>query len=226
MTSHRKRRIASTSAVRHNNACNFVDIVEYVIPYLGVSTLLSVASMCSALADRYLLRVDASADTIMLYMRAFLREHIALRKFDDMDNTPTRDCLRPYYRFAHESPFTVLGDSHRYVCTLVAPAIRQCYKGVGGVPPTTRSYAPEATYAQQRDIQFDWVRIRTKHWQIKQPLTRMVAMYAQRHEVCAHAAAVRAWLARVRAHGSRSRKMWQKYADELDRPVLANFCQG
>lgn len=174
------------------------------------------------MADRWALGPNASPHTVMLYVRTFFRQYVHLRKFDDIDNTPTRDALRPYYRFAHEHPLLDLDHPSRSVCTLVAPAIRQCYQGIVGVPSTTRSYDADAPYGAQCDVQYDWARVRTKHWQIKNPLARVLAIVGQRHEACVHSAHVRAWSARLRAY-SRSRKVWEAFADQWHRPVLGNF---
>lgn len=180
------------------------------------------ALTCKRLADMYALHSKAPVSLIVRYVDAFMREKVQRRKFE-MDNTPTKASLEPYYQFERERDPDA-PENHFPTCTLTAPAVRACWKGVKGVPMAVFSKAADASWHDRSSAtEGDWDRIKTKTWSIRNPLTRLVSMYAQIHTECEHAPVVQAWVTRVKKEWplAKQRKPWKDLIDWHERPIVS-----
>lgn len=182
--------------------------------------LRTLARTCKRFSQLYALSPSAPLPLIQRYVDAFMRERIVMRKFQ-IDDTPTKDSLEPYYHFQKEEEIAQghLEPYTKTTYTLTAPSVRACWKGVQGVPNIVVSKVPGTPWFDTPDSSGTWERIKTKNWSIRNPLVRLVAMHAQTHAECCHAAAVHEWLETVKTWPlAKQRKPWSALTEWHDKP--------
>lgn len=190
-------------------------------------TLCALALTCKSFAAIYALSAKASIALVKRYIDAYMRERVTVRKFE-IENTPTKLSLEPYYQFREEKDEQQDEDTEterhwsRTTFTLTAPCISVCWKGIDGVPPVSLSRSPAAAWADHCDQSALWERVKTKNWSIRNPLVRLVAIHAQAHAACTHSYRINEWLKRVKKDWplAKQRKPWKEHAQWHDRPIL------
>lgn len=185
---------------------------------------------CEPFAGLYALTERASVRLAKRYIDAYMRERVTVRKFE-MENTPTKRSLEPYYRFREEKeePETwgeegTEGTAHwcRTTFTLTAPCVRVCWAGIDGAPPVSRSRSGNAAWSEHCDQSVAWERIKTKNWSIRNPLVRMLSIHAQAHSSCTHARQVEEWLQAAKKNWplAKQRKVWKEHSEWHEHPTL------
>lgn len=217
---------------------------EYGFEFEAMCTM---AMLCKSVSRLLALSpASASVQLVQRYADAFFRERVTIRKFE-IDQTPTKQSLEPYYQFAEEfrrggfgaergaGEESLAGDDHqnnaeagensffsshsRSTFTLTAPCVHQCLKGVKGIPAFALSKNPLFPWRQNVDTSSEWERVKTKNWEIRNPLFRLVSIYAQSHATCVHAARFHEWVARVKTWSlARERKPWAELREWHDKP--------
>lgn len=193
--------------------------------------LCALSRTCKSIASIYALSPSVSLDLSKRYIDAYMRERITVRKFE-MENTPTKLSLEPYYQFREEKDEQLSSwaggeteeDRHwwRTTFTLTAPCISVCWKGIDGIPPVSVSRSCSAAWAEHCDESVQWERVKTKNWSIRNPLVRLAAIHAQAHASCKHAQRMSAWLAQIKKNWllAKQRKAWKEHADWHENPIL------
>ena len=190
-------------------------------------TLCSLALTCKSFSAIYALSAGASVALVKRYIDAYMRERVTVRKFE-IENTPTKLSLEPYYQFREEKDEQEDEDAEkerhwsRTTFTLTAPCISVCWKGIECLPAVSVSRSPSAAWLEHCDQSALWERVKTKNWSIRNPLVRLVTMHAQAHSACTHSYRINEWLKRVKKDWplAKQRKPWKAHSDWHDRPIL------
>lgn len=193
--------------------------------------LCKLAKSCKALAALFALSPKCSTAIIRRYVDAFMREKVTVRKFE-LDNTPTKESLEPFYHFEEERDGTGSepGDWIRKTFTLTAPCVNCCLKDVEGIPNVLVSKEASQPWKNNVNVSSQFERVKTKNWAIRNPLVRLVAIYCQSHTGCSHANQVHEWLETVKQWPlAKQRKPWNELTAWHDHPptlALPSFSQN